>query len=105
MPNAQPVTQIGFGRAEVKEVASNRRILGPDGKVRVTRYTATKDPAVRAEPEGTIDPEVSLISFWNGEAPVVVLRGLTEVQRRQFVLADNRIALVRAGIARCLAWS
>ncbi|WP_247276722.1 site-specific DNA-methyltransferase [Bradyrhizobium sp. 182] len=27
------------------------------------------------------------------EAPVVVLRGLTEVQRRQLVLADNRIAL------------
>lgn len=71
--DAKPVTQIGLGRAEVKEVASNRRILGPDGKVRVTRYTATKDPAVRAEPEGTIDPEVSLISFWNGDAPVAVL--------------------------------
>src|SRR4029077_10300124 len=28
-----------------------------------------------------------------GEAPVVVLRGLTELQRRQLVLADNRIAL------------
>jgi len=27
------------------------------------------------------------------EAPVIVLRGLTEVQRRQLVLADNRIAL------------
>jgi DNA modification methylase len=27
------------------------------------------------------------------EAPVVVLRGLTELQRRQLVLADNRIAL------------
>jgi DNA modification methylase len=27
------------------------------------------------------------------DAPVVVLRGLTEVQRRQLVLADNRIAL------------
>jgi ParB-like chromosome segregation protein Spo0J len=27
------------------------------------------------------------------EAPVVVLRGLTEMQRRQLVLADNRIAL------------
>ncbi|MEP6669721.1 MAG: hypothetical protein ABJF10_11245 [Chthoniobacter sp.] len=73
LPEAKPVTQIGLGRAEVKEVASNRRILGPDGKVRVTRYTATKDPAVRAEPEGTIDPEVSLVSFWNGDAPVAVL--------------------------------
>jgi hypothetical protein len=73
LPNAQLVTHVGLGHAEVKEVASNRRILGPDGKVRVTRYTATKDPAVRAEPEGTIDPEVSLISFWNGDKPVAVL--------------------------------
>src|SRR6195256_6905626 len=27
------------------------------------------------------------------EVPVILLRGLTEVQRRQLVLADNRIAL------------
>ena len=70
---AQPITHIGWGEAEVQEVASNRRILGPDGKVRVTRYTATKDPAVRAEPVGVIDPVVSLVSFWNGDQPVAVL--------------------------------
>ena len=71
--NAQPVTHCGWGEAEVKEVASNRRIPGPDGKVRATRYTATQDPALRAEPEGVIDPLVSLLSFWNGERPVAVL--------------------------------
>jgi ParB-like chromosome segregation protein Spo0J len=27
------------------------------------------------------------------EVPVILLRGLTEVRRRQLVLADNRIAL------------
>ncbi|HYH67818.1 MAG TPA: hypothetical protein VD866_24185 [Urbifossiella sp.] len=70
---AQPVTHYGFGAAEVKEVASNRRILGPDGKVRAVRYTATKDPALRAEPEGVIDPEVAVLSFWNGDRPVAVL--------------------------------
>lgn len=70
---AQGVTQVGFGAAEVQEVASNRRVMGPDGKVRVTRYTATKDPAVRAEPIGTIDPAVSLVSFWNGDVPLAVL--------------------------------
>ena len=64
---AQPVTHYGWGVAEVKEVASNRRILGSDGRVRATRYTATKDPALRAEPEGLIDPQVSLLSFWNGD--------------------------------------
>jgi hypothetical protein len=70
---AQPVTHYGFGAAAVKEVASNRRILGPDGKVRAVRYTATKDPALRAEPEGVIDPEVAVVSFWNGDRPVAVL--------------------------------
>jgi len=73
LPLAQPVTQLGLGTARVERVASNRRIKGPDGKVRVTRYTATKDAAVRAEPEGTIDPVVSLVSFWNDEKPIVVL--------------------------------
>ncbi|HZN32388.1 MAG TPA: hypothetical protein VFB80_01165 [Pirellulaceae bacterium] len=73
LPAAQEVTHCGFGAAEVKEVASNRRIKGPDGKVRATRYTATRDPALRAEPEGVIDPQVSLVSFWNGEKLLAAL--------------------------------
>jgi len=73
MQNLQPVTHVGFGSAEVVDVASNRRILGADGKVRVTRYTATRDPEVRAEPVGTIDPIVNVVSFWNAEVPVAVL--------------------------------
>jgi hypothetical protein len=70
---AQPVTHLGLGEARVEQVASNRRILGPDGTVRATRYTATRDPKLRAEPEGLIDPMVSLVSFWNGERPLAVL--------------------------------
>jgi len=70
---AQPATHYGWGVALVKEVASNRRILGPDGKVRAVRYTATKDPKLRAEPEGVIDPEVALLSFWNKDRPIAVL--------------------------------
>lgn len=73
IPRAQRVTHYGWGEAEVEKVASNRRLLGPDGKVRAVRYTATKDPALRAEPEGVIDPEVSLLSFWNEEVPVAVM--------------------------------
>src|SRR5947207_35366 len=73
LPRAQLLTDIGLGEARVDKVASNRRILGPDGKVRATRWTATVDPAIRAEPEGVIDPIVSLVSFWNGERPVAVM--------------------------------
>jgi hypothetical protein len=73
LATAQPVTHYGWGVAEVKEIASNRRIPGPDGRVRATRYTATKEPAIRAEPVGVIDPQLSLVSFWNGAKPVAVL--------------------------------
>jgi hypothetical protein len=70
---AQPVTHIGFGEADVAEVASNRRVFGPDGKVKAVRYTATKSAELRAEPIGTIDAAVSLVSFWNGDKPIAVL--------------------------------
>nr|MBI1230153.1 alpha/beta fold hydrolase [Cytophagales bacterium] len=68
-----PITHIGTGRAVVKEVASNRRIAGPDGKIRYSRTSSTKDPSIRDYPEGLIDPEVSVVSFWNEANPVAVL--------------------------------
>jgi hypothetical protein len=73
LSRAQPVTHLGLGEAAVENVASNRRIFGPDGKVRGVRYTACADPDLRDAPEGTIDPMVSVVSFWDGEKPVAVL--------------------------------
>jgi hypothetical protein len=70
---AQPVTHLGLGQGEVEKVASNRRVLGPDGKVKHVRWSATKDPEVRAAPVGTIDPMLKMISFWNGNEPVAAL--------------------------------
>ena len=70
---AVPFTHIGKGEAPVYQVASNRRIIGPDGKAKASRTSATLDPAIRAEPEGLIDPMVSLISFWNNDKPIAVL--------------------------------
>ncbi len=73
LPSAQAVTHYGWGVDDVQEVVSNRRILGPDGKVRVMRFTTERNPLVRAEPVGVVDPEISLISFWNENTPVAVL--------------------------------
>lgn len=67
------VTHLGLGRGTVKQVASNRRILGSDGRVRATRYTSCRDPKLRAEPIGIVDDELSLIAFYNEETPLVVL--------------------------------
>lgn len=73
LTNLETVSHIGTGQAEIEKVASNRRILGPDGKVKYVRYTATKDPVVRAQPIGTIDPMCKAISFWNGDRPLAVM--------------------------------
>ncbi len=70
---ARPVTHVGLGQAEVEKVASNRRILGPDGKVQYVRYTACRDPKIRDMPVGTIDPALKLISLWDHDTPIVAL--------------------------------
>lgn len=74
LSNAQPVTHIGLGSGKVEHVASNRRILGPLGKVILQRQSAGgKNPAAREAPEGIIDPLVRLIVFWNEDKPVAAM--------------------------------
>lgn len=70
---AQPVTHIGLSAGKVDKVASNRRVLGPDGKVAIVRWSSTKDPAAHEAPEGTIDPLVKLVMFYNGDKPIAAL--------------------------------
>ena len=70
---AQPFTDIGMGSSEIYQVASNRRIYKKDGRVVTMRGSSTKDSLLRSMPEGLIDPEISLISFWNEETPLAVL--------------------------------
>lgn len=73
MKKSRVVTHVGLGRANVDSVASNRRLVGDDGKIMFQRTSATRDPNMRAKPEGLIDPEVSLISLWNKNTPLVLL--------------------------------
>lgn len=67
------VTHVGMGLAEVEQVASNRRIIGPDGKVAHTRYTSCTDPALRDAPAGTVDAFIRVLSFWDGEKALAAL--------------------------------
>jgi hypothetical protein len=74
LKQAQTVTHVGLGSGRVVKVASNRRILGPDGRVVLQRQSSGgRNPAAREAPEGTIDPLVRMISFWNENKPVAVL--------------------------------
>ncbi|MCI0462659.1 MAG: hypothetical protein L0Z62_37395 [Gemmataceae bacterium] len=73
LPSARRITHLGLGQAKVVEVASNRRYVTADGKVGFGRTSATRDPQVRSYPEGTIDPFLKTISFWDGEQAVAAL--------------------------------
>lgn len=69
----EPCTHITTGQAPVDRIASNRRVMGEDGKVYKVRYTKTLDPELHAAPEGLIDPMLKSIGFWNGDRKVAVL--------------------------------
>ncbi len=73
LKKARPITHYGIGQGKVAEVASNRRYLGPDRKPRFNRMSATKDPKIRAAEEGTIDPWLKTLSFWDGDQALLAL--------------------------------
>ena len=76
LKDAKPVTHIGTGEAKVEKVASNRRYIDADGKVQYNRMSATRDAKIRDAEEGTIDPFLKTLSFWNGDTPLLGALGL-----------------------------
>ena len=76
LENMHLVTHIGLGKAKVEKIASNRRYVLPNGKISFGRGSASGRNVLAANaPEGTIDPWLKTISFWNGERPIVALSG------------------------------
>ena len=72
--NAEPVTHLGTGEAVVEQVASNRRVVHPDGSVRFDRGSASGGRDFhRNAPDGTIDAKLKTLSFWNGDVPLLAL--------------------------------
>lgn len=72
LAHLEAVDRLGLGEARVDRVAATRRVFAPDGTIRV-RWSACKDPALRAEPEGPIDPMLKTVTFARGERPLVRL--------------------------------
>lgn len=93
----QPFDRIGTGEGRVEQVGSTRRVLGPNGKVR-PRYSYINDAALRAEPEGLIDPMLKTVTLAQGERPLVRLHFYACHPQN---LADNRnVGYDFPGIAR-----
>jgi len=63
------ITHFGIGQAKVDRVASNRRLVTPQGKINWDRGSYSGD--VFGAPEGEIDPCLKILSFWDGDQPVV----------------------------------
>jgi len=66
---ARPVTHYGVGQAKVERIASNRRVVAPDGRVSWNRGSASGD--LYGAPEGEIDPWLKTLSLWDGDRPVL----------------------------------
>jgi len=70
----QPFDRVGAGEAKVERVASTRRVMGKDGRIR-PRWSLVKgeDLPLRDEPEGLIDPLLKTITLARGDKPLVRL--------------------------------
>lgn len=98
LKNSQALTHIGLGKAEVHEVASNRRIIGDDGKVKLWRGSSSQDPAAKSEPEGLVDPFLRTVSFWNGDRAVAALSYYATHPMSYY--GDGRVTPDFTGLAR-----
>lgn len=70
LKRAHPLTHIASGQTAVHEIAGNRRLLGPDGKLGAMRGSSSKFAWQQEAPEGLIDPELKTIAFYSGEKKV-----------------------------------
>lgn len=73
LDDAQPITHFGTGQARVERIASNRRYELPGGGIAFDRTSSTRNRFAAAAPEGTIDPWLKTLSFWNGAQPLAAL--------------------------------
>lgn len=96
--NLHPITHVGIGQAQVEKVASNRRILGDDGKVKIVRYSKSTDPEAIEAPEGVIDPWLRMISFWNHDEAVAAMTYYAT--HPQSYYGDGDVTSEFVGIAR-----
>ncbi len=98
MRHQQTVTHFGMGKAKVKDVASNRRYVSPDGQTHYNRMSRTTDPVIQAADEGLIDPWLRTLSFWDGDNPVCAMHSYAVHPMSYYGSGDVSIDFV--GLAR-----
>ncbi|MBM3845943.1 MAG: hypothetical protein FJ405_06625 [Verrucomicrobia bacterium] len=73
LKNSRVATHLGTGKATVRQLASNRRYVMPDGQVRFDRTSSTRNAFAIAADEGLVDPDLRTLSFWDGDTALAAL--------------------------------
>lgn len=94
----QRVDHLALGKADVANVASARRILGPQGKVAKTRTSFTKDEEAKNAPTGLIDPALNLLAFLQGDKPVLAIHNYATHPMSRY--GDGNVSADFTGLAR-----
>ena len=111
LKSSRRVTALGFGTARVERLASNRRVVEPDGRVTFHRGSNSGGRAhYRDAPEGLIDPYLKTLSFWDGDCPLLALHayathpmsyyGKAEVSADFVGHARRQFAKTHSGVAQ-----
>jgi len=93
----EPFDRIGTGQAKVERVASSRRVPDAGGNILV-RFSYCGDAAIRAMPEGRIDPYLKTITLARGDKPLVRLHYYATHPQSKY--GDHRASSDFPGLAR-----
>lgn len=94
----QSLTHIACGQGTVHQVASNRRILGEDGKVKFWRGSRSAKPADAELPEGLIDSQLRTVAFYHHDTKVAACHYYATHPMSYY--GDGRVSSDFAGLAR-----
>ena len=99
IPRARRITHVAGTSTRVDKIASNRRVArDAANQVVAMRGSATRDAALRAMPEGLIDPDAKTIAFYDGAERVAALHYYATHPMSYY--GDGRVTSDFAGLAR-----
>lgn len=98
LQHPRPVTHVARGEAVVSQVASNRRLLGPDGRVSSQRGSSSRDPQHKEAPEGLIDPLLKTIAFYDHDEKIAACHYYACHPMSYY--GDGRVSADFCGLAR-----
>ncbi len=93
------VTHIAHGQGKVEKVASNRRVSRTEnGRIKAMRGSSCRDPALRALPEGLIDPWLKTVAFYDQKEKIAACHYYATHPMSYY--GDGRVSSDFTGLAR-----